>query len=265
MMAHLANNILQMRRMTLALIVFIVNVFGMSAQADKAKELYNEKNYVGAANAYEQLLENAAKVNDVQAVANYNYNLGNCYYRTQNFGKAVLHYQRALRINPADDDARFNLQLTQSKLTDQFSAPSEMFFVSWYRNLRNSISATAWGWTANGCMLLAFALFILFKLSNKALIRKSSVIATSLCTICALFCWTTAYIQNNYSFSKEQIVVMKTVNAYNSPSETAKITKQLHEGTLLNVQESQPNGWILAEMPDGIICWVKKSNALVNC
>ena len=39
------------------------------------------------------------------------YNLGNAYYRADKIAGAVWSYERALQLNPNDDDSRYNLAL----------------------------------------------------------------------------------------------------------------------------------------------------------
>lgn len=48
-----------------------------------------------------------------------NYDLGNLAYSNQDYGQAVEHYKQALREEPQDDQARYNLRLAQLKLKQQ--------------------------------------------------------------------------------------------------------------------------------------------------
>ena len=115
-----------MKRIICILFVLLHCCLNVSAQsADKAQKQYMQKDYVGAIATYEKLLTDTAVMQgNIRAKANVYYNLANCYYRTNNYALAVLNYQRALRIDPSDKDAAFNLQLTQTKLQDQFTPPS---------------------------------------------------------------------------------------------------------------------------------------------
>lgn len=47
------------------------------------------------------------------------YNLGNSLYRTNKFQEAVEAYKQTLRLNPEDDDARYNLQMAREMLKQQ--------------------------------------------------------------------------------------------------------------------------------------------------
>jgi Ca-activated chloride channel family protein len=47
------------------------------------------------------------------------YNLGNSLYRSNKFQEAVEAYKRSLKLNPNDDDTRYNLQMARAKLKQQ--------------------------------------------------------------------------------------------------------------------------------------------------
>jgi len=47
------------------------------------------------------------------------YNIGNSLYRTNKFQEAVDAYKQSLRLNPNDDDTRYNLQMAREKLKEQ--------------------------------------------------------------------------------------------------------------------------------------------------
>ena len=47
------------------------------------------------------------------------YDLGNIAYHQQNFAEAINHYKQALRKNPDNNDARYNLRLAQLKKQQQ--------------------------------------------------------------------------------------------------------------------------------------------------
>lgn len=142
-----------------ALIVFIslFSVFSLSAQKAVRKNIkqgnrsYNEQKYEQAASHYEEAL----KINPNALEPNYN--LGNTLYRQEkwdesiaqqnhylqlekenpekvssawhNIGNALLHkkeleksmeaYKMALRINPNDDETRYNLAVVQKMINDQ--------------------------------------------------------------------------------------------------------------------------------------------------
>lgn len=47
------------------------------------------------------------------------YNAGNSFYRSNKFQEAIGAYKKALKLNPNDDDTRYNLQMARAKLKQQ--------------------------------------------------------------------------------------------------------------------------------------------------
>jgi Ca-activated chloride channel family protein len=64
-----------------------------------------EKAYWGVATSGDPLFEEKAF-----------YNLGNCTYKEGKLEEAVTHYQRALELDPKDEDARANLQFVREEI-----------------------------------------------------------------------------------------------------------------------------------------------------
>ena len=73
------------------------------AGLEAANALYQQRDYAGARQAYEALLQqDGPRVNVL-------YNLGNACYQTGELGWAIVHYEQALLSAPRDGDLRANL------------------------------------------------------------------------------------------------------------------------------------------------------------
>lgn len=224
----------------------------------KADAAYRQKEYAAAVALYEQCLKGDSTAHPDEALtATLYYNMGNCYYRMKDYPHAVLYYQRSLRLNPANDDAAFNLQLTQTKLTDRFDTPSEMFFISWAKSLVHSQGSNAWGLWAIGSLIIAFVLFATYYFASLLWMRKLSFGLTLVAAIAFVCCQIFALLQHNRYNDLQQAVVMQTLNAYDSPTGTAKVQRMLHEGTLVTLLESYKGGWVQVELPDESNFWIK--------
>ena len=184
-------------------------------------------------------------------------------YRQENYAlaaqryHAVLHYRRALRLQPDHKEAAFNLELTQTKLADQFDEPSEMFFISWTKELVQSESSTTWGWWGIGLFVLAFLLGMAYWLGQRVWLRKVSffgALATLLFSFC---CELFAFLQQQRFENERQAVVMQTADTFSTPSTSGKKVQTLHEGTTLRLIDTYKNGWVQAELPSGTVIWMK--------
>lgn len=70
---------------------------------------YQMKDYLGAIEAPNKVLPTA----DLATQAIIYYNQGNAHFRMQELDQAIESYKKALRINPDDNDAKYNLELAQ--------------------------------------------------------------------------------------------------------------------------------------------------------
>ena len=85
------------------------------ANFNLGNSLYLQDKYQEADSQYYDIASWAK--NDSLKEASY-YNLGNSFYKSEQYDGAVQAYKQALRINPDDEDARYNLAMAQKKLKD---------------------------------------------------------------------------------------------------------------------------------------------------
>ena len=77
---------------------------------------YRQEKYQDAADRFEML---AKQSNTPEQVANSYYNMGNSLLQNKEYEKSIEAYKNALRNNPKDTDAKYNLSYAQAKLKQQ--------------------------------------------------------------------------------------------------------------------------------------------------
>lgn len=77
--------------------------------------LYKKRNYEESVNAYEKVLS----AEDVKLQAQSYYNLGNTHFRMGKLPESILYYKKAIKLNPKDEDAKYNLEYVRAKLKDE--------------------------------------------------------------------------------------------------------------------------------------------------
>ncbi len=92
------------------------SVTNLDRAADDAYMRGTKDDYLEAIRLY-----NAAIKKDGTSAAIY-YNLGNAYYRADSLAKAIICYERALRLDPTDKDIRANIDFVNGKTIDAQSA-----------------------------------------------------------------------------------------------------------------------------------------------
>ena len=101
----------QLRMLMILLCAFFPLIaFGQSDdEFAKANQEYAQGHFKEAIAGYEALVHGG------QWNANLFYDLGNAYFRTRDFGRAILNYERALALDPSQAEARANLQLVRDQ------------------------------------------------------------------------------------------------------------------------------------------------------
>ncbi len=86
------------------------------ANFNLANTMYRQKRFKEALPGYE-LVAKVSKDNNTKAQAFHN--MGNVFLNEKQLDKAIAAYKNALRINPKDEETRYNLALAQKMLEDQ--------------------------------------------------------------------------------------------------------------------------------------------------
>ncbi len=111
------------RYIACAMICFVVTSPGL-AQTDadftKANEEFAQGHFKEAIAGYEAL------VSAGQWNPNLFYDLGNAYFRTKDFGRAILNYERALALDRHHPEAKANLQIARDEARALELQPSRL-------------------------------------------------------------------------------------------------------------------------------------------
>lgn len=183
------------------------------------------------------------------------YNLGNCYYKKNELGKAILYFEKAKVLSPNDEDINHNIAFCNKLIRDK---TGEIHESPVKKLLFGSFSANTYGILALIFSLIA-ATFISLKLFvtinrkiRATIIIFSIIIMTSFLGL--------SILSNNYqSNARFAIIIPSKVNIYTEPKEESKVTFVLHEGSKIEIIESL-NDWNKIKFGNGKIGWINASN-----
>ena len=236
----------------LSLIVGLSSAGTLSAQTKiQADEAYSQGEYEQAIDIYSHLLEKGDN-------ADVYYNMGNAYYRLDSIARAILCYERVLRLEPGDDDARFNLQLARSKTIDKISPEREMFFVTWYHSLVNVFGVDVWAYIALFALAVALGSLLVYFFADEERMRRLSfflsLIMLALFLFANLFAWQQRKALGSHN---EAIVMVESIPVKNIPADSGSDEFTIHSGTKVVITDGSMSGWVQISLPDGREGWVK--------
>ena len=220
-----------------------------------ANQLYAKGNYSQAAQAYNQLLAQG-----YQSAALY-YNLGNAYYKQGQIAPALLNYQKARKLWPADADINFNIQFVNQKTTDRVDEVPPFFLTKWWHGYLLLLSAQTLAVLSVIWLLLGFALLSVYLLAQTVAIKKYSFyVALALLLLGFGAVFTAGRQQAYFNSHKQAIVFAGAATAKSAPDASAKNLFVIHEGALVNVLEND-NDWLKIQLPNGSEGWIKQTEA----
>ena len=188
------------------------------------------------------------------------YNLGNAFFRNNQIAKAIVNYERALILDPSDNDIRHNLRFAKTRIEDKIDSADTFFINQWIRSIQNLYSANTWA-------IIGVVLFIVFiitmgsyMISSRLIIRKTSfyagIVLLSLVIIINVF----AFKQRNKIVNRTTGIVMSaSVSIYTSPDNHSKELFRLHEGSKVSIKREEGN-WIEIVIANGSVGWLQKMN-----
>ncbi len=243
---------------SLCLIVPAVSQSGESqAIFNKANQLYLEGNYSAAKEEYLKI------VNTGHESAELFYNLGNTCYKMGLIPPAILYYEKALVIDPRDEDTRFNLGLANQLIVDKIDPVSEFFVTRWIKSIAFSLKTDAWA----AASIVFFVLTLVFAViiySTRGTILKKTLL---LCAILFMLMSVTTFFLGQKSFNSlnktpSAIVFSPSITAKSSPDMSGTDLFVLHEGVKVKITD-QVGSWIRIRLADGNEAWIPEETIVV--
>ena len=266
--------------LTMMLAVALCSATGALAnEPTRAEALFAAGNAAYEAGAYADAIDRYTEVANGGIVnADLYYNIGNACFKSGDLGRAVLWYERALRLEPRSDDVRANLAVVRSLLRDQQLIPPQggvrAGALAWHRRLSDTESvAVACGFYA---LFFIAGLCLIFRRTNTipAFYRRVSwisparllgltmtqdfILAMSVTAALTMAFAGSAYTKIEDAHARERsVVVSEEVTVFSGPSEDATIQFKIHEGTIVSVRDGR-TGWVRVDLPGDLSGWVEE-------
>jgi tetratricopeptide (TPR) repeat protein len=218
----------------------------------KANGLYASGEYREAITYY-NMIEASGEVS-----ADLCYNIGNAYFKQNILSKAILYYERAMKLRPGDPDITHNLALANAMTIDKIEAVPEFFVFTWVKNIRAGAGADTWAWLSIILFALCLLLFGLFLFARPVTLRKCSFFLSVLILLGSVQCGIFAYYQKKELHdTSAAIITPAVITVKSSPDASGKDLFILHEGTKATVLETLGE-WQCIRLADGKQGWILK-------
>lgn len=231
----------------------------------RALDAYSKREYSDAVAAFERVAELGFGDADLY------YNLGNAYYKlgqqgegtafaNGELGRAILNYRRALKVDPSNDDARYNLDLAIDHTNDAEALPQGVLATMWSA-IRGIMSSNGWALLSVVLFVATLAVVLLYLLSNRVIVRKIAFFAAIALLFVSIFGTIFSLSLRALGEDSEQaVVVCKSVGSVHaSPDNTSKVIRQPSQGVTVKVLRNHGD-WSEIEFVDGEKGWIVTTN-----
>ena len=191
---------------------------------DQANTAYINNDFPTAISLYETILSSGRQSGKLY------YNLANAYFKEQEIGRAILNYNRALRLNPGNEDIRYNLQVAEKMTKDHIDAVPEFFVKTWLSNLRNLLSSTTWAVLSLVFLAAMLGSALFYLLSRRLVRRKIGFYGTATAFLLLVLTLCFAAIDRREAIDRTSAVVLRdAVAVKSSPNQNSTDLFILHQ------------------------------------
>jgi len=248
------------------IILFTILIAAVTSQASgidyiaQGNTAFQQKQFKKATQMYERALRDGES-------SLLRYNLGNAYYRLGDRAHAVLNYERALKLDPGNDDARFNLKFVNEKSKINETSGTN-YFTTLISGWVGHLSSNTWAMISLAMFVLMLAAIACYRIATGVALQKTGFFGAIVLGIIALLAMASAiYMYRHTTKAHYAIVMTDKAPANKSPRDGEKEEFKLPSGTKVEIIDSISNDksanaamWYMIETTSNKTGWMKKAD-----
>lgn len=221
---------------------------------EEANTLYNEEKYAEAIDKYESILESGNHSPELY------YNLGNANYRLNNIAPSIFYYEKALQLNPNDEDIRDNLAFAQKMTIDAIDKVPEVGFAKIIKNVVNTFSEDTWSKIAIAGVFVFVLLFLMYHFSYATSKKRIAFVTSVFGLLLACFSVLMAFQKERLEAKDNPAIVFAQESRVKAdPNKNSEEVFRLHEGTKIQVLETYED-WKKIKLSDNSTGWIPSND-----
>jgi len=246
-----------MRKFATIILLFVSFVSNSQSANELFKEgntFYKVEDYNRAMGVYLAIEEKGLESSDLY------YNLGNCYYKLNKVAPAIYYYEKALKLNPTNEDAQHNLTFAKRMTLDVIEDLPKTFLQRFSKNVIQKYTFDTWALIAVIASFLASLLFLLYHFSGsskmKLLYFNTTIFSVFVMLVSVFFAF------DNYDSvqkNRTAIIFAAKTEIKNAPTASSDEVFELHEGTKVIILDELDN-WKKIKIADGKVGWINQDN-----
>lgn len=221
---------------------------------EKGNTFYKNGKYADAISVYSSIL----KTN--QHSAELYFNLGNSHYKLNHIAQSIYNYEKALFLKPTDKEIKQNLAFANAMKVDAIEVLPEIGYTKYFNKFTSVLKTDTWA-VLTVIFFGIFAVLLIiyyFTLSTKT--KRILFTSSFSFLILTLITLSFSYYKDNQETAKSPAIIFaKETNVKTEPNFKSQDAFLLHEGTKVNVLETESN-WTKIKLSDGKTGWILKED-----
>lgn len=217
----------------------------------KANQSYTKGNFAQAAEYYQQIIMLGFESPELYL------NLGNSYFREQDYGRARLYYEKAKKLDPYLIGLDENLELIQTFLVDKITVLPQIEVknntINWLRFYNSWISFSVifiFSCLSGGLVIKYFKI----KLQGKQRYLFITILSITLLLQVGVF----SYLFLDYS-TESAVVTQNRVDVKSEPDNSGTTIFTLHLATKVLIK-NRYEGWYFIQLENGNTGWLEAAS-----
>lgn len=236
-------------------LLFTLSLTAYGADIDslqiKAVDSYTEQRYQEALEYYQSIESQNLVSSELY------YNIGNCYYKTGENAKAILYYERAIKLDPQNVDAKNNLALAQQFTLDKIEELPQFILTKCFNSVKYLFSSDSWAIISLIMLVLLLLSLLGYLFFSSKGGRKASFAFAIIFAFFALSSYGLSQSQRADVVSEDSaIITLPVVSVKSSPGDGGTTLFVIHEGLKVQLLDSL-GSWNQIEIADGRQGWVE--------
>jgi tetratricopeptide (TPR) repeat protein len=184
------------------------------------------------------------------------YNIGNAYFKLDNIPGAILFYERALLLRPADENIRYNLEIAKTLIVDKFDEIPALFFVRWFDFVSLLIPVNGWAVLSIFSFFVFLVLLSVYIYTSRYRLKVLGFWAALLFLVISASSLAGTLRNKELVYdSREAVIFAPSVNGKSSPDSSGTDLFVLHEGSKVRI-EDEVGDWYEIKLSDGNKGWI---------
>lgn len=240
-----------MKNLCYLILFFTMSVFGQNeALFEKGKEHYKAEQYTDAIESWKKIITAGE-----HSEALY-FNLGNAYYKQNKIGPSIYYYEKALQLNPNDNEVLTNLAFAENARIDAIEPLPKTIFSKWYSSIANVFNYEGWAKLSIVFIVVFVVSFLLYYFGTIETRKRFFFIISGISILLFFGSLTLAYLTyNDIQNDVPAIVFAENVEIKSEPKMNSATAFVLHEGTKVQI-EAEDGDWLKITIADGKYGWI---------